>query len=499
MSEVQKIQEAASAFGMKILPQNEYDAMLFDKLRLEHENALLKRMIFGVKSERYVTPIDPSQLDLELGITKQESPEKETETLTYSRKKGNGKEVLPHSRLPIPEHLPRVEVVIEPDGVLPGSKKIGEAITEILEYEPGKFFVMKFVRPKYLLPEEGGIIIGELPSLPIPRGNPGAGLLSHILVSKFVDHLPFYRQKQQFKRQGVDIAESTINDWFSSVCKLLMPLYERFGEIVKQSGYLMVDETPIPVLTEDKPGSTHKGYHWVYYDPLNKLVFFDYQKGRSREGPEIFLENFKGAIQADGYVGYDSFDKKDNITLLGCMAHARRKFEQALDNDAERADYALKIFQTLYQTEREARENSLSFEQRKELRLEKSAPVLKEFEKWLQTELVKVLPKSVIGKAIAYTLSLWKRLIRYIDDGKYEIDNNMVENSIRPVALGRKNYMFAGSHDGAKRAAMIYSLLGSCKKNDIDPYQWLKDVITRIPDSKLSQLDELLPVNWNKN
>jgi transposase len=499
MLEVKKIQEEARLLGMKVLTQKEYDLLIFENAKLQHELSQLQRMIFGSKSERYVKPTDPHQLNLELDIEKQEVPEPKTETLTYTRNKTNRKEVLPHSRLPLPESLPRIEVVIEPEGLLAGSKKIGEAITEILDYEPGKLFVIKYVRPKYVLPEEGGIIIGELPSLPIPRGNAGAGLLSHLIVSKFVDHLPFYRQRQQFKRQGIEIAESTINDWFSSSCNLIERLYERYGEIIKQSDYLMVDETPIPVLTEDKPESTHKGYHWVYYDPVNKLVYFDYQKGRGREGPKAFLENFKGAIQADGYAGYNIFDNKNDIILLACMAHARRKFEQALDNDAERSGYAMNIFQKLYQIEREAREACLSFEQRKELRQEKSFPILQEFETWLKTELVKVLPKSAIGKAIAYTMSLWHRLIRYVDDGKYEIDNNLVENSIRPVALGRKNYMFAGSHEGAKRAAMIYSLLSSCKKNEVDPYQWLKDVITRMPDCKLNQLDELLPANWKNN
>jgi hypothetical protein len=255
----------------------------------------------------------------------------------------------------------------------------------------------------------------------------------------------------------------------------------------------MADETPIPVQTRDKPGSTHKGYHWVYYSPLEKLVCFDYRKGRGRDGPEKFLESFRGMLQTDGYVAYDIYEKKDGITLFGCMAHARRKFEKAKDNDLKRAEYVLERMQQLYLTEREAREKGLSFEQRKELRVEQSLPVLKELEKWMKEQLPEVLPKSSIGQAITYTLGLWNRLTRYIDNGHVEIDNNLIENSIRPVALGRKNYLFAGSHEAARNAAMIYSFLGTCKINNVEPYQWLKNTLQRIPDQSIQKLDELLP------
>jgi transposase len=461
-------------------------------LYLKQELAQLKRMIFGSKSERHLGG-DPSQLSLGLGVETVAPPEKETEQITYTRNKSDNKKGTA-IRLALPAHLHREEHIIEPEEDITGARKMGVVVTEILEYTPGKFYVEKYIRPKYVFPKEEKIVIGALPSLPIPRGNAGAGLLAHLLISKFVDHLPFYRQVQQFKRQDIDIAESTISGWFAASCRLLEPLYETLVKKIQQSSYLMADETPIPVQTKDKPGSTHKGYHWVYYSPVEKLVCFDYRKGRGREGPEKFLGSFRGMLQTDGYVAYDIYEKKDGITLFGCMAHARRKFEKAKDNDLKRAEYVLERMQQLYLIEREAREKGLSPEQRKDLRAEQSLPVLKELEKWMKEQLPDVLPKSSIGQAIAYTLGLWPRLTRYVDSGQVEIDNNLIENSIRPVAIGRKNYMFAGSHEAAQQAAMIYSFLGTCKINNVEPYQWLKNTLQRISDQSIQKLEELLPI-----
>ena len=391
--------------------------------------------------------------------------------------------------------IPRETIVIEPAEDVADGRKIGEKVTEVLDYIPGKLKVTRYVRPVYALPNEQGIVIGLLPSLPIPRGNAGAGLLAHLIISKFVDHLPFYRQVQMFKRQGVTLAESTVNDWFRSGCDLLEPLYECLKKKILQGDYLMADETPISVLTEDKPGATHKGYHWVYYSPVERLVLFDYRKGRGREGPEELLKNYRGTLQADGYSAYESFEKKPGITLLACMAHARRKFDEALKNDKARAEHVLGLMQQLYKIERQAREEQLDYNQRKALRQENAAPVLQELHAWLKENVIQTLPKSAIGIAIAYTLHLWPRLVRYLDDGRYEIDNNWIENSIRPVALGRKNYLFAGSHDGAQRAAIMYSFLGTCKINNIEPFEWLSSVLKRIPDHSIQRLEELLPGN----
>lgn len=475
------------------ISKHEYQSMKQQIALLTHQIAELKRMIFGAKSERFIaTDINQATLfDLPEQPTKPEAKEQ----ITYTRNKSDKNKKQP-LRLELAPHLPRKEETIEPQNLPEGAKKIGEAVTEVLEYEPANIYVRRIIRPKYIVSsndEQTQITIAGLPTLPIPKGNAGAGILAHILVSKFVDHLPFYRQKQIFKRHGVVIAESTINGWFNATTTMLEPLYETLKKQLLSTDYIMADETPLPVLTKDKPGATHKGYDWVYYDPVNKLVLFDYQKTRSREGPDNMLENYSGYLQTDGYVAYTNLKNQKDITLLACMAHARRKFEHAKDNDPERAKKALLLFQKLYDIERIAREKDLGFDQIKELRQKEAVPVLNEMETWLKEHIYQVLPKSAIGEAIAYTLKLWPRLVRYAEDGRFKIDNNLIENSIRPVALGRKNYLFAGSHHAAQQAAIVYSLLATCKINDVEPFAWLKHVLDIIPDYRANQLHNLLP------
>lgn len=494
MNDLQPISTSSDTITIS---RQEYEKLLeaqagYEHLKLELEK--LKRMIFGAKSERFV-PISPDQLTL-FDLPQQAKEEDNQETITYNRRKPEQEKPAGHGRLALPAHLPRVEHVIEPAEKVEGAKKIGEEITEVLDYKPGKLYVNKYIRPKYALPDKQGVIIGELPSLPIPKGNAGPGLLAYITVSKFTDHLPFYRQAQRFKREGVQLSESTLNGWFSAGCHLIEPLYEKHKQLVQGVSYLMADETPIPVLTKDKPGATHKGYLWAYYAPIERVVLFDYRKSRGREGPLEFLKDFKGVLQTDGYEVYKIFDNKPEITLLACMAHARRKFDEAIKNDKVRAEFMLKQIQDLYAVERKAREGNVSFEERKALRQKESVPILEEMEAWMKKEIIKVLPKSAIGIAIAYTLSLWPRLLRYADDGRCEIDNNLIENSIRPIAIGRKNYLFAGSHEGAERAALMYSFLGTCKQHDVNPFNWLRDTFAKFPDCKISQIENYLPHNW---
>lgn len=459
---------------------------------LKYELAELKRMIFGVKSERFIAPV-PNQPTL-FELPEAEVIEKPKEEITYTRNKSKVKN---HPlRLELPAHLPRKREVIEPEELPEGAKKIGETITEVLDYTPSNIFVRQIIRPKYVVSqddEKTQIVTAALPSLPIPKGNAGAGLLAHILISKFVDHLPFYRQAQIFKRQQLTISESTIGGWFNASCRLLEPLYETLKNKMLSTDYLMADETPIPVQTRDKPGATHKGYHWVYYDPGNKLVLFDYQKTRGREGPDELLKNFVGFLQTDAYTAYNNLRNRANIIQMACMAHARRKFEHALNNDPALATEALLMFGKLYEIERDAREQNLSHDDIKALRQEKSLPVLLQMEAWLKEKMNLVLPKSAIGQAIAYTLALWPRLTRYIEQGRFNIDNNLTENSIRPVALGRKNYMFAGSHAAAQHAAIVYSLLATCKINNVEPFEWLSKTLSQISDHPVNQLHKLLP------
>lgn len=468
---------------------------------LKHQLSELQRMIFGAKSERFIAP-DPSQLNL-FDFPAITTPEKQTQEITYTRTKPETLEKKQPLRAELPAHLPRKVEVIEPENLPEGAKKIGNAITEVLEYEPASMYVRQIVRPKYIVEstdEFTRIEIAQLPSLPIPKGNAGASVIAHILVSKFVDHLPYYRQSKIFKRQNLHIPDSTIGSWANTaIGNWLSPVWEALKNRLLKSQYLMADETPIPVLSEDKPGATHRGYHWVYYDPVNRLVLFDYRQTRGREGPRSLLKDFTGYLQSDGYNAYNELGPPGKITHLACWAHARRKFEHALNNDPVKAEKMLSWIRKLYDIERQAKENRLLPEQIKELRQIASVPVLAEIEEWLIEQKPVVLPKSAIGVAVNYTLGLWTRLKKYVDDGNLQIDNNLVENSIRPVALGRKNYLFAGSHDGAQRAAVIYSLLATCKLNDIEPYQYLKNLLEIIPEYPVNQLDNLLPVNKPEN
>jgi hypothetical protein len=303
---------------------------------------------------------------------------------------------------------------------------------------------------------------------------------------------------QRFERSGVKLSYSTLTDWVSGTCKLITPLFDALKAEVLQSSYLHADETPIKVMDKDKKGETHRGYYWVYQNSTRKIVFFDYQEGRGRAGPMEILQNFRGYLQTDGYSVYDIFEKQAGIKLIHCMAHARRMFNEALENDEACAGYAMQQLQKLYAIERSCKEQSLTFDEIKTVRQEKSVPVLIALGQWMKEQYVNALPKSNIGKALAYSIERWKQLSMYTENGMLNIDNNPVENSIRPVALGRKNYLFAGSHEAARRSGMLYSLLGTCKMHHIEPYTWLKEVLQTIADHPINKINELLPHHWKK-
>ena len=481
--------------SMVLISKQEYETMQSTITHLSDQLADLKRMIFGSKSERFV-PVSNNQLSL-FGEVAAPSTQEESKTInvSYQRKASNKQKPV---RTEIPAHLPRVEETIEPDNLEQGAQKIGEEITEVLEYNPAQLFVRKIIRPKYALKNQQGIVIGELPTLPIPKSNAGASLLAHIAVSKFVDHLPFYRQRQIFKRQQFNVSDSTLGGWFNQTADLLEPLYQTLEREVLKSDYIQADESPIGVQDSHKKGSLHTGYQWVYRTPVERLALFRYHKGRDKKAASDFLQDFSGTLQTDGYRVYQHLQTQGDITLLGCMAHARRYFEKALDNDKSRAEYALGIFQQLYAIERKARERNVDCQTRQRYRQIYATPILEEMEEWLKENINVTLPKSLIGKAIAYTLNLWKNLKRYVEDGRFEIDNNLVENTIRPLALGRKNYLFAGAHKAAQRAAMFYSFFATCKINGVEPLEWLTHVLNVIPDYKANKLIELLPNNYKK-
>ena len=472
--------------------------LIEENKRLRFQVKQLNRLLFGAKRERFIPNRDENQMTLPFEVEQQDEAEKQKQVITYVREKKK-RENHP-GRLPLPSHLPVKEITLEPKEDTSGMKCIGREVTDQLEMIPAKLFIKRYIRPKYIKQEDQDSlthsgIIADLPVFPIEKGMAGPGLLAQIMIDKFVDHLPIYRQIERFKREGIKIPSSTINGWQEAVCNLLEPLYENLKHRVFSQGYLQVDETPIQVLDKRKKGKTHRGYHWVYYSPLEKTVLFDYRDGRSRAGPQKLLKDFTGYLQTDGYSVYDLFAGRKDITLLNCMAHARRGFEKALDYDRENAEYALGMFQKLYAIERKASQENMTADQRHTLRLDEALPVLNELGKWIANTYKTVLPKSPTGKAMAYCIPRWDNLMNYLKDGSLEIDNNLAENAIRPIALGRKNYLFAGSSRGAERAAMFYSFFGTCKKNEVNPFDWLKKVLEVIPEYKVSKLDELLPEN----
>lgn len=511
---------------IQMVPLAQYQELeqKYDLLRFEL--AQLKRLIFGVKSERFI-PLEPlpGQLQLALGLEAVAAPgEVKKEVVTYERNKKQAVKITPHGRSPLPASLPRQEVVLEPEEDTTGMKHIGDEITEELEYKPGKLFVRHFIRPKYARPETAAeqppgaasssaaveqeeaqaqqqmpaaaIVIAPLPVRPIEKGIPGAGLLTHLLVSKIVDHLPLYRQMKMFERAEVKIAASTLGDWFRAACNLLVPLYDAQKRMVLGSSYLQMDETPIKVLESEKKGKTHRGYLWVCYAPVERLALFEYDVGRSAALPKNLLSGFRGDLQTDGYSVYEQFGSVQGIRLCACMAHARREFERALEYDGERAGHAMSFIQALYTVERRARDEALDDAGRLALRQTHSRPLFDQLGEYLREQLPQAPPKSPITKAISYSLSRWDKLGRFLEDGKLEIDDNLVENAIRPVAIGRKNYLFAGNHEAAQRLAMLYSLMAACKMAQLNPAVWLRDVFFRIPNHPVNRVAELLPNLW---
>jgi len=474
-------------------------AMLEKFSSMKFELSQLKRLIYGSKRERFVSGAEDGQMslpfDVEIASQEEDSEAATEEVSSFKRHKSRKNHP---GRLALPDHLPVEEIIIEPEEDVTGLKCIGHEVTDELEYQQAILKINRFMRPKYAREDNEGIICGDLPSRPIDKGIAGPGLLSHIFVSKYVYHLPLYRQSQRFKTEHqIDIPRSTMWGWQSSIARLLRPLYEEQKRQVLGQGYLQVDETPIQVLDPKKKGKTPRGYYWMYYSPIQRIVMFDYQEGRSREGPRKLLSDFKGYLQTDGYKVYDWFGKQKDITLMSCMAHARRMFEKALDDDQKRAEYAMTEIQKLYHIERRARQQGLSAEQRHELRLDESLPIMNELGKWMAAQVRTTLPKSPFGKALIYSVGQWDNLMNYLRDGYLEIDNNLVENAIRLTALGRKNYLFAGSHAGAQGAVMFYSFFASCKHNNVDPFTWLKKVLEIIPDYPANKLSDLLPQNQN--
>jgi len=374
----------------------------------------------------------------------------------------------------------------------------------VLERESPRWYVRRIIRHKYVLKDksqdvEKQIICATMPSLPIAKSYAGATVLADISIDKFVNHIPFHRQGQIFKQQGISIPLPTINGWSQNVADLIRPAYYRLMDLVLASDYIQSDETTIPIINNEKHQAV-KGYIWMIRAVMGKLVFFHYDHGSRAQKVALHLfKDFQGVIQTDGYAVYDIYENKKGVLPIGCWAHARRKFEEALAEDKARASYALEQIGLLYDVERQADQQQLSYEERAGLRSRLAYPIMVALEKWLLNEYPKVLPKGRIGKAIRYTYNIYHKLTRYHLDGRLKIDNNLGENAIRPIALGRKNWLFCGNDDAAENAAIMYSMLGCCKEHGVNFRQWLVFFLENIHnyDNDYSKdLAELLPHNF---
>lgn len=476
--------------------------------RLQEENYQLLRRLWGKKSEKRL-PDAPCQLSI-CWQTPQDAPPQEvieekykkevaTEKKNYSRfrKDFKGKKIESHSRKPLPEELERREVILLPDVDLKGAKEIGKEITERLEIEPAKVYVARTVRPKYRL-VDGRIVIAPLPIQALSRSNAGATMVASLAVSKYTDHLPLHRQLEIFRRQGLRLAASTVNGWCQAGAQELEPIYNELRELLRSSRYVMADETPYKVLESDQPGSLHQGYMWNFYLPSRKTPFFEYHKGRGQSALGILLDSQVRVVQSDGYIVYELFDDLPGYLHLACWAHARRKYVEAESSDPLRAAEILKMIADLYRYEQEIRQKGLTGDDKVAYRRKYSYPKLKQIEEWVEKHRKEVKSGSLMDKAILYTYGRMEQLSGYVNEAEFEIDNNAVERSIRPLTLNRKNVLFGGSHDAAYAAAIYFTLLGCCRENNVNPRQWMEDVLIRVKTCKPTDYSGLIPFNWKK-
>ena len=481
----------------KVLSINEAQQLTIQNLQLQLLQ--LKKLFYGSRHEKFLGAADQNTPTLFDVPAIAEVITTAATTVTYEK---TSKYLQPNhkGRNSFPETLHREEQILYPAGIdLATAKKMGEDVTETLAFKPCELFVKKLVRPKLLDAATNSILQAPAPDRAFEKSSVDPSLVAQVIVEKFLDHLPLYRQLKRYSRLGVNISDSTMGDWLTAAANLMLPLYEAHKKGVIACNYLHADETTIKVLESERKGATHLGYYWVYQVHEKKLILFDYQTGRGREGPRYILKNYQGYLQTDGYGVYDDFDNKQGIILLCCLAHARRKFNEALSNNNPVACHVLAEIQKIYAIERHITDNEITGEEKLQYRKENAMPLLDELGKWMQKRYAEVLPKSAIGKALAYSLKRWDKLSLYASTSILNIDNNPVENSIRPVAVGRKNYLFAGSHASAQRAAMFYSLLATCTNHKINPYDWLHNVLNRIAAQPISQIEDLLPQNWKAN
>ncbi|KWW27073.1 MAG: transposase IS66, partial [bacterium F083] len=494
--------------------QKEVDSLNARIKELTAQVAWLNRQLFGRKSEK-LGIIDPNQLNLfapmqeeqaqQAGAARDEAVEKII--TTKEERKQERKNRFMTEDLPVLEQL-----ILKPDNLDESLyKKIGQEVTRLVEHRPGLLYIKEIIREKWGLKDNtaiapkgmGSVLIAPMPLLPIYKGIAGASLLSEILLQKYEYHMPYYRQIKQYSHLGLKgLTESTMDGWFKQTMPLLRPLYEVLKEEVMKAGYVQADETTTPVINRDAHKAA-KEYLWMVRAVMERLALFHYDQG-SRAGAVIESlankYNFKGYLQCDGFAGYETaFRTNPDVRLVNCMVHIRRHFEQALDENRQVAEHALAEIQHLYRVEHMCDEAGMSFDERKAKRQELSKPVMEAMKLWMETEGVKYSGSSQIGKAITYAYTRWDNMMRYIGDGRLLLDNNLAENEIRPITLGRKNYLFCGNHEAAENMAVVCSLLATCRNHDVNPRDYLNDVISQMPyHTKASheELLQLLPHKW---
>jgi transposase len=481
--------------------------LLEHRSRIEHLQLLiakLRRMQFGRSSEKIKHQIEQLELQLEeLEAAAEPTPEAEPDASPASVTDSVADVAAPARRRQLPSHLPREththlpkeEICSECGGAL---HKLGEDVSEMLEYIPASFKVIRHVRPRLCCPGCERVVQASAPTRPLERSIAGPGLLAHVLTAKFCDHLPLYRQSEIYAREGVDLDRSTLAKWVGGASALLDPLVEALRRYVLSASKLHGDDTPVPVLAPGT-GMTKTGRIWTYVRddrPSGSTdapaVWFAYSPDRKGEHPQQHLKSFKGVLQADAYAGFNKLYEDGSIQQAPCMAHIRRKFYDLVEaQQSPIAAEAVRRIGELYAIEREIRGRSPDL--RRQVRQSRARPLLDAMKTWMQHSLGQLSRKSDVAAAIRYALTLWDALVRYVDDGRIEIDNSAAERALRSVALGRKNYLFAGSDRGGERAAVLYALIGTARLNGIDPEAYLRHVLTHIADHPISRIEELLP------
>jgi len=479
----------------------ELKAMVLD---LRQQLDYFKRMLFGRRSEKL--PGDPNQGLLFASPESQEEQTQEEASDDDEETSSRRRRTRHRGRRPLPDHLPRYTHEIHPpeeELTCPccGERKsiFAQDVTEELDVVPAKFFVNRYVRHKYACRKcEGYVSVGTLPPRPLDKGIPGPGFLAQVITSKYADHLPLYRQQQIYGRVGLKISRSTMCGWVSYVASLLSPIVEAMKRSVMTSHKVHTDDTPITVLDPSvKPIGSRKGYMWVYISDHDDVVF-EYTNSRRRDGPESFLKGYRGYLQADAFSGYDRIYAGGEVIEVACFAHARRKFIDAQASHGTEVDRILELIGRLYTVERRAKAWGVSAKKLLAWRQRYSRRRLARLREELDRLSLFILPRSPLGKAITYTLNNWKALRRYTEAAYLSIDNNHSERQIKQMVIGRKNWLFAGSEGGAENAAILFSVVVSCKLAGLDPFAYLRDVLMRIHTHPADRVDELVPREWGK-